>query len=114
MVALCRCYKSAKFPLCDGTHVKHNEESGDNVAPAVIKSGLPAEARKTEFVTEIDPAELAKEGNGFRVNNYGVKSNMPPDNPSKRADMLDVEDIKVPCCCGSPLRLLLLRCPRND
>ena len=74
--------------------MKHNAETGDNVAPAVIKSGLPAEARKTEYATEIDPAELAKGGSG-RVNNYGVKSNMPPDNPSKRADMFDVEDIKV-------------------
>ncbi|KAB0374015.1 hypothetical protein FD755_014271 [Muntiacus reevesi] len=25
------------FPLCDGSHTKHNEESGDNVGPLIIK-----------------------------------------------------------------------------
>ena len=25
-VAYCRCWKSKTFPLCDGTHVKHNEQ----------------------------------------------------------------------------------------
>ncbi len=27
----CRCWLSEKFPLCDGTHAKHNEATGDNV-----------------------------------------------------------------------------------
>jgi CDGSH-type Zn-finger protein len=35
-VSVCRCWKSKKFPLCDGAHNKHNAENGDNVAPAVI------------------------------------------------------------------------------
>lgn len=34
--AVCRCWKSKKFPLCDGTHMKHNKETGDNVGPLVI------------------------------------------------------------------------------
>nr|CAG4652339.1 EOG090X0JRY [Triops cancriformis] len=33
---LCRCWKSAKFPYCDGAHSKHNKETGDNVGPAAI------------------------------------------------------------------------------
>ncbi|CAN9514718.1 unnamed protein product [Ophioblennius macclurei] len=33
----CRCWKSKKFPLCDGSHTKHNEETGDNVGPLIIK-----------------------------------------------------------------------------
>uniref|UniRef100_A0A061S3A4 Mitochondrial cytochrome n=1 Tax=Tetraselmis sp. GSL018 TaxID=582737 RepID=A0A061S3A4_9CHLO len=94
VVAVCRCYKSASFPLCDGTHVKHNEETGDNVAPAVIKSGLPPEKRGCEFRAEISEEELLKAVTGARANNYGVKSNAPPENPTKRADMLDVEDMK--------------------
>ena len=32
----CRCWKSAKFPLCDGSHVKHNKETGDNLGPVII------------------------------------------------------------------------------
>uniref|UniRef100_A0A0P4VKB0 Putative conserved plasma membrane protein n=1 Tax=Rhodnius neglectus TaxID=72488 RepID=A0A0P4VKB0_9HEMI len=35
--AYCRCWRSSKFPLCDGSHSKHNAEHGDNVGPIVIK-----------------------------------------------------------------------------
>lgn len=33
---ICRCWKSKKFPLCDGAHVSHNKETGDNLGPAII------------------------------------------------------------------------------
>ncbi|KAM9477863.1 CDGSH iron-sulfur domain-containing protein 1 [Clarias gariepinus] len=33
----CRCWRSKKFPYCDGAHAKHNQETGDNVGPLVIK-----------------------------------------------------------------------------
>merc|ERR1712038_732544 len=33
----CRCWKSNKFPYCDGSHVKHNAETGDNTGPLIIK-----------------------------------------------------------------------------
>lgn len=26
-----------QFPYCDGAHTKHNEETGDNVGPLIIK-----------------------------------------------------------------------------
>ena len=32
----CRCWKSQKFPLCDGAHTKHNEQCGDNVGPLIV------------------------------------------------------------------------------
>ncbi|KAL5728236.1 hypothetical protein ACHQM5_001348 [Ranunculus cassubicifolius] len=31
LTAYCRCWRSGTFPLCDGSHVKFNKESGDNV-----------------------------------------------------------------------------------
>lgn len=31
-----RCWKSGTFPLCDGSHVAHNKESGDNVGPLIV------------------------------------------------------------------------------
>ena len=31
--ALFSCRLSGTFPLCDGTHQKHNEATGDNVGP---------------------------------------------------------------------------------
>ena len=37
MVAFCRCWKSAKFPFCDGSHNQHNRETCDNVGPIVVK-----------------------------------------------------------------------------
>jgi len=33
---LCRCWKSAKFPYCDGAHAAHNKATGDNLGPAII------------------------------------------------------------------------------
>ncbi|KAF7488946.1 CDGSH iron-sulfur domain-containing protein 1 [Sarcoptes scabiei] len=33
----CRCWKSKKFPYCDGSHAKHNEQCSDNVGPLIIQ-----------------------------------------------------------------------------
>ncbi|KAI1291750.1 CDGSH iron-sulfur domain-containing protein 1 [Halotydeus destructor] len=33
----CRCWRSAKFPYCDGAHNKHNDATGDNVGPVIVK-----------------------------------------------------------------------------
>ncbi|CAI5930603.1 unnamed protein product [Closterium sp. NIES-64] len=37
VTAYCRCWRSGTFPLCDGTHMKHNKATGDNVGPLVLK-----------------------------------------------------------------------------
>ena len=30
VISMCRCFKSKKFPLCDGSHTAHNTKTGDN------------------------------------------------------------------------------------
>ncbi|KAJ0098356.1 hypothetical protein Patl1_19979 [Pistacia atlantica] len=37
LTAYCRCWRSKTFPLCDGSHVKHNKATGDNVGPLLLK-----------------------------------------------------------------------------
>ncbi|MER2599490.1 MAG: CDGSH iron-sulfur domain-containing protein [Caldilineales bacterium] len=41
--AFCRCWQSAKFPHCDGTHKQINAETGDNVGPVIVTGGAAAE-----------------------------------------------------------------------
>ena len=36
-VVMCRCWKSKKFPYCDGSHTEHNSACGDNVGPLIIQ-----------------------------------------------------------------------------
>lgn len=33
----CRCWRSKTFPHCDGSHTEHNNVTGDNVGPLIIK-----------------------------------------------------------------------------
>jgi len=37
LTAYCRCWRSETFPLCNGSHVKFNKETGDNVGPLLLK-----------------------------------------------------------------------------
>lgn len=41
----CRCWRSKKFPYCDGSHVAHNKECGDNTGPLIVqkRDAKPAE-----------------------------------------------------------------------
>uniref|UniRef100_UPI00398E9C05 CDGSH iron-sulfur domain-containing protein 1 isoform X2 n=1 Tax=Pristiophorus japonicus TaxID=55135 RepID=UPI00398E9C05 len=34
----CRCWRSGRFPYCDGAHEKYNAETRDNVGPLIITS----------------------------------------------------------------------------
>ena len=35
-IVLCRCWRSSKFPYCDGKHIQHNSMTGDNVGPCIV------------------------------------------------------------------------------
>ena len=48
----CRCWKSKKFPYCDGSHTKHNEETGDNVGPLIVKKKQIKVKKKLKFKIE--------------------------------------------------------------
>lgn len=41
-MVFCRCWKSKKFPYCDGSHNEHNKETGDNVGPIIVKRANPS------------------------------------------------------------------------
>lgn len=33
----CRCWRSKKFPYCDGAHVSHNKNCDDNIGPLILQ-----------------------------------------------------------------------------
>lgn len=37
----CRCWRSKKFPLCDGSHNAFNKQTGDNTGPLIVKRAQP-------------------------------------------------------------------------
>uniref|UniRef100_A0A671KFF1 Uncharacterized protein n=1 Tax=Sinocyclocheilus anshuiensis TaxID=1608454 RepID=A0A671KFF1_9TELE len=40
LLPLCKCHfcqKPQGFPVCDKSHIKHNELTGDNVGPLILK-----------------------------------------------------------------------------
>jgi len=45
----CRCWQSGTFPLCDGAHVAHNKETGDNVGPLILSA---AKSTVAEYAAE--------------------------------------------------------------
>lgn len=36
-IVVCRCWQSAKFPYCDGSHNAYNKEHNDNLGPAIVQ-----------------------------------------------------------------------------
>jgi CDGSH-type Zn-finger protein len=83
-VKFCRCWKSKTFPLCDNSHLEHNDACGDNTAPVVITGFEPVYKQY--------------------ANNGGVPSNMPPAEPIKRVDMLDVNEIAAKLKAGEDVK----------
>ncbi|OSX80893.1 hypothetical protein BU14_0031s0063 [Porphyra umbilicalis] len=43
-IGLCRCYKSASFPICNGAHAGYNKKTGDKIGPieVVATPNVPA------------------------------------------------------------------------
>eukprot|EP00327_Prymnesium_parvum_P002581 CAMPEP_0182830580 /NCGR_PEP_ID=MMETSP0006_2-20121128/18653_1 /TAXON_ID=97485 /ORGANISM="Prymnesium parvum, Strain Texoma1" /LENGTH=1019 /DNA_ID=CAMNT_0024958161 /DNA_START=95 /DNA_END=3155 /DNA_ORIENTATION=+ len=111
-IKFCRCYRSSRFPLCDGAHNAHNKEAGDNAGPVVIKSFPPSDKRPTlPPVAAVSEAELSRGIVGKRANNYGIESNMPPNDPQRRVDILDV--VAVSDCVTQKGMVKLCRCYKS-
>ena len=52
----CRCWKSVTFPLCDGSHMKHNKEFEDNVGPLIVTVDTTTAAAAAAEATDKEAA----------------------------------------------------------
>eukprot|EP00984_Skeletonema_dohrnii_P012787 scaffold5219_cov148-Skeletonema_dohrnii-CCMP3373.AAC.5 len=48
----CRCWKSETFPMCDGSHMAHNKECGDNVGPLIVSVDTKKKEEEEAVVEE--------------------------------------------------------------
>jgi len=82
-VKFCRCFASKQFPFCDGSHVELNKQGITNAGPIVVKAApLP------------NLKEAVQSGNSC---SSGQPSNMPADNPVRRVDFANIEELSN-CC----------------
>ncbi|XP_064094517.1 CDGSH iron-sulfur domain-containing protein 1-like [Macrobrachium nipponense] len=44
----CRCWRSKKFPYCDGSHTPHNKICGDNVGPLIIENKAAGDKKEAQ------------------------------------------------------------------
>ena len=64
----CRCWLSDTFPLCDGTHMKHNKATGDNVGPLIVSVPKTTDSDTTTAnKSEDEPKKDKVEGRKKRV-----------------------------------------------
>lgn len=85
-VKFCRCMASKQFPYCDGSHVELNKQGVTNVGPLVVKAAPLPKGKVVE----------------------GSASNMPADNPMRRVDFIDIEDVQQ--CCANDGEQKFCRC----
>ena len=95
----CRCWQSNTFPLCDGAHMAHNKETGDNVGPLIISVAAAAttttipeieesKAKGVEEITTIDDTDAATTTTttatitGWRKKFKSILSRRTKNNPS--------------------------------
>lgn len=53
-VSLCRCWKSKKWPLCDGAHKYHNKDNNDKAGPVVLVWNEPEPEPELDSKTLLD------------------------------------------------------------
>merc|ERR1712079_830517 len=58
--AFCRCWKSSKFPLCDGAHGKHNQACGDNLGLVMFAMSTITERKFRGLPTPTEGCSVTK------------------------------------------------------
>jgi CDGSH-type Zn-finger protein len=76
----CRCWKSETFPYCDGAHVMHNKETGDNVGPVIVVTEKLVEASSTKKKEEEEERAVTTQEEGSSTLGRKIKKFLGLDN----------------------------------
>lgn len=91
LVSVCTCEQSKKFPFCDGTHKRFNEETNSNIQPLIIEVPIEKSRNRSQNQTTSKSGNLTSQTSGELKSNSS-KDKMKRENSLKENGISGSDD----------------------